>query len=163
MQIKLLVSAAAIALAAGVGSAAAGVGSAAADENFGTLDGISAFDSLAGIQAIPLDTDEMASITVAHYLKIDLKKDMLVKLKGHKSHYTHKADHGVKFPRGGGLVEDSDGAVWISSGARDLHQGCPPTAPPRAPSRRYDPGERILQEGFLWGAAALRFVANSSL
>ena len=56
MQIKLLVSAAAIALAAGVGSASA-------DENFGTLDGISAFDSLAGIQAIPLDTDEMTSVT----------------------------------------------------------------------------------------------------
>ncbi len=56
MRIKLLVSAAAIALAAGVGSASA-------DENFGSLDGISAFDSLAGIQAIPLDTDEMASVT----------------------------------------------------------------------------------------------------
>ncbi len=58
MQIKLLVSAAAIALAAAVGSAAAAVGSAAVNENFRTLDGISAFDSLAGIQANPLGTDE---------------------------------------------------------------------------------------------------------
>ncbi len=70
MQINLHDSAAAIALAAGVGPAAAGVGSAAAGENFGTLDDISAFDSLAGIQAIPLGTDEMASITVAHWVKI---------------------------------------------------------------------------------------------
>ena len=55
MQIKLLISAAAIALATGVGAASA-------DENFGTLDGISAFDSLAGIQAIPLDTDELSAM-----------------------------------------------------------------------------------------------------
>ena len=113
MQIKLLVSAAAIALAAGVGSAAAGVGSAAADENFGTLDGISAFDSLAGIQAIPLGTDEMVSITVATYLICDKKENKWVKpTKGHYSHYVHvDHGHGVKgAPDGRGRwVESDDG------------------------------------------------------
>ena len=113
MHIKHLISSAAIALAAGVGSASA-------DENLGTLDGISAFDSLAGIQAVPLDTDERASITVAHYLKWDNKTKMWVKLKGHKSHYTHKNDHGVKLPRGGGLEEDPD---WGPI-AEGIHNNC---------------------------------------
>ncbi len=92
MQIKLIASAAAIALVAGLGSASA-------DENFGTFDGISAFDSLAGIQAIPLDTAEMASITGAHFLTFDKKLNMWVPIEtGHWSHYSHMDDHGVKGP-----------------------------------------------------------------
>ncbi len=108
MQIKLLVSAAAIALAAGVGLASA-------DENFGTLEGISAFDSLAGIQAIPLDTDEMASVTAMLYFRLNAKTGELIPLfNGHTTHYSHYKDygsgekgpgHGIKYPRGGG-VED---------------------------------------------------------
>jgi len=83
MQIKLLVSAAAIALAAGVGSASA-------DENLGTLDGISAFDSLAGIQAEPLSTDEMSSITAAHTVRYNVSKDFSVEVTtGHEIHYIH--------------------------------------------------------------------------
>ncbi len=115
MQIKLLVSAAAIALAAGVGSASA-------DENFGTLDGISAFDSLAGIQAIPLDTAEMASITGSDFLRFNRQADTWVVIdSGHWYHYTHKKDHGVKGPDGGGrMVEWTDGD-WIDSGAMGIH------------------------------------------
>ncbi len=83
MQIKLLVSAAAIALAAGVGSASA-------DENFGTLDSISAFGSLAGIQAEPLDTDEMASITAANTVMYNVNKMFAEEVtKGHEIHYVH--------------------------------------------------------------------------
>ncbi len=83
MQIKLLVSAAAIALATGVGAASA-------DEDFGTLDGISAFDSLAGIQAEPLDTDEMASITAAHTVIYNVNKMFAEEVtKGHEIHYVH--------------------------------------------------------------------------
>lgn len=128
MQIKLLVSAAAIALAAGVGSAAAGVGSAAADENFRTLDGISAFDSLAGIQANPLGTDEMPSITVAHFIQKDKKTGKWVLIeKGHYSHYTHMGGHGVKGPTDGRgpMVEDDDDPKWGDSGAEVIHTECP--------------------------------------
>ena len=116
MQIKLLVSAAAIALVVGLGSASA-------SEKFTTLDGISAFDSLAGIQAVPLDTAEMASVTGAHYLRIDLKTDMLILLEGHKNHKTHTDDDGVKYPRGGGLFESSD-VDWSGSAAEVLHDSC---------------------------------------
>ncbi len=83
MQIKLLVSAAAIALVAGVSSASA-------DEDFGTLAGISAFDSLAGLQAIPLDTDEMASVTAAHTVQFNVRKMTAEEVtKGHEIHYVH--------------------------------------------------------------------------
>ncbi len=125
MQIKLLVSAAAIALAAGVGSAAAGVGSAAVDENFGTLDGISAFDALAGIQANPLGTDEMPSITVADYLICDKKMNEWVEpTKGHYSHYVHvEHGHGVKGARDGRgrWVERNDDQTWPDSDSEDVH------------------------------------------
>ena len=61
MRIKSIVSAAAIALLAGFGTASAA-------EQFTTLDGISAFDSLAGIQAIPLDIDELSAIAGSHFI-----------------------------------------------------------------------------------------------
>ncbi len=131
MQIKLLVSAAAIALAAGIGSAAAGVGSAAVDENFGTLDGISAFDALAGIQANPLGTDEMASITVAHYLQKDKKMGEWVEPeKGHYSHYVHvEHGHGVKGPPDGrGRWVESDDALgteWPDTASQLIHDATP--------------------------------------
>ncbi len=121
MQIKLLVSAAAIALAAGVGSASA-------DENFGTLDGISAFDALAGIQAVPLDTDEMASVTAMLYFRLNAKTGELIPLfNGHTTHYSHYKNygsgkgpgHGIKYPRGGG-VEDITSTSPTTPTATDI-------------------------------------------
>ena len=119
MHIKLLVSAAAIALVAGVGSASA-------DENFSTLDGISAFDSLAGIQAIPLDTEKMASVTAAHFLKMSRKSETgwVVIETGHLSHYVHHYEHGVKLAKkDGGLVESTD-AGW-SAELDAIHEAHP--------------------------------------
>ncbi len=108
MQIKLLVSAAAIALATGVGAASA-------DEDFGTLDGISAFDSLAGIQAIPLDTDEMASVTAAHTVQFNVRKMTAEEVtKGHEIHYVHgglKAHRVIYTGVGGPKVYD-EGPAW---------------------------------------------------
>ena len=106
MHIKHLISAAAIALVAGLGAASAG-------ENFGTLDGISAFDSLAGIQAVPLDTDELATITAAHFVKWNLNTlTGAVITKGHYAHMTHDDEHGVKFVGGAGGVVLSTDSDW---------------------------------------------------
>ncbi len=83
----------------------AGVSSASADEDFGTLAGISAFDSLAGIQAIPLDTDEMAAITAAHTVKYNVRKMTAEEVtKGHEIHYVHggKYAHRVIYTGVGG-------------------------------------------------------------
>ena len=99
MQIKVLVSAAAIALGTGVGSASA-------DENFDTLDGISAFDSLAGIQAVPLDIDELSAISGSDFVIWDRKGEMWVEIDvGHWSHDTHVGGHGIKGTAGGGGVQ----------------------------------------------------------
>ena len=135
MQIKLLVSAAAIALAAGVGSAAA-------DENFGTLDGISAFDSLAGVQAIPLGTDEMAAIAAAHTVKYNLRK-LTVEgevTKGHEIHYVHggkKAHRVIYTGVGGPKVYDNftEQGFWADPFAStvlsiDIHESVADTSGP---------------------------------
>ncbi len=100
MQIKLLVSAAAIALVAAVGSASAA-------EKFTTLDGISAFASLAGIQAVPLDTAEMASVTAAHFVLIKHGEFAGKITNGHLAHEVHAGEDGVKvIGKGGGVFID---------------------------------------------------------
>ncbi len=118
MHIKHLISAAAIALAAGLGTASA-------DENLGTLDGISAFDSLAGIQADPLDTDEMASVTAAHWLRVG-KNGTVSDLNGHLEHYAHGGDdaHGIKYNGGkGGPVYDDyyEQGCWAVGTSAAIH------------------------------------------
>ena len=111
MQFKSILTAAAIALVAGLASASAA-------EKFTTLDGISAFDSLAGIQAVPLDTDEMASVTGMLYFQYNPKTGELRPLfTGHTTHYSHYYDygegpepgHGIKYPKGGGLIDIASG------------------------------------------------------
>ncbi len=122
MRNIFLASVAAFAFTVMAVPADAGVGSAAADENFGTLDGISAFDSLAGIQANPLGTNEVASITVAHFLKKDRKTGNWLEITtGHYSHYSHGHDHGVKGPDGGGRMVEYGDTDWESSGAKSIH------------------------------------------
>jgi len=98
MRITTILTASAIALAAGVGSASA-------DENFITLDGISAFESFAGIQAVPLDTDEMASITASHWLKVKNGTSDVTDLNNTNGIWDigHRGD-GVKFFGKGGTI-----------------------------------------------------------
>ncbi len=127
MQIKFLVSAAAIAVAASIGAASAA-------EKFAALDGISAFDSLAGIQAIPLDTDEMAAIAAAHTVQFNVRKLTAEEVtKGHEIHYVHgglKAHRVIYTGVGGPKVYDdyytqgewTDPIAGLSS--YDIHHYC---------------------------------------
>ncbi len=95
MFTKSILTAAAIALVAGVGSAAA-------DEITGSSGGFTEFHTLAGVQAVPLDTDEMASVTAAHWLNVH-KNGKVTQLNGHLEHYVHggEASHGIKITGGG--------------------------------------------------------------
>ena len=90
MQIKLLVS--------------------AADEKITTLDGIPAFASLAGIQASPLDTAEMADVTGADFFIFNKKLGQWVVItNGHLAHEVHADEHGVKIiGKGGGVFAGGD-------------------------------------------------------
>ncbi len=128
MRITTILTASAIALAAGVGSASA-------DENFGTLDGISAFDSRAGIQAIPLDTAEMASIKARHWVKVKYGSEGTmsgtpIKTKGIWSYTAEGKDRhdGVKyFGRGGAnfvALNDPDAGEYDN--LLSDHCGCVP-------------------------------------
>ena len=125
MRITTILTAAAIALAAGVGSAAA-------DENFITLDGISAFEALAGVQAMPLDTDEMASITAADWLRVDTWKGTIRirEVNGHREHYAHGGDdaHGIIYAEKGGIMIDDwyDDHAWTYDTRSSGIHGCIP-------------------------------------
>ena len=112
MRITTILTSSAIALAASVGSASA-------DENFITLDGFTAFHTLAGVQAVPLDTDEMASITARHWVKQKWNKNgdfigPAIEIKDNGIwNYTADMldrDHGVKFfgPGGTNFVAFND-------------------------------------------------------
>ncbi len=120
MRTKLILTASAIALAAGVGSASA-------DEMSGTAGGFPAFHALEGIQAIPLGSDEMASITAAHWLKVDRKSWKVSELNGHLEHYTHGGvdAHGIKYVGGGAPEYDDYYAQkqeWFVDGSYELHE-----------------------------------------
>ncbi len=123
MRITTFLTSSAIALAAGVGSAAAA-------EMTGTAGGFPAFHALAGIQAIPLGSDEMASITAAHWLKVDRKSWKVSELNGHLEHYTHGGDdaHGIKYVGGGPPVYDDwyDGYAWDDPLSGTIHGPIPP-------------------------------------
>ena len=118
MLTKSIRTATAIALVAGLGSAAAA-------EMTGSAGGFPAFHALAGIQAIPLDSDEMASITAAHWLKVDRKSGKVSDLNGHLEHYTHGGDdaHGVKYVGGGAPEYDDyyEQGYWHNGMSLSIH------------------------------------------
>ncbi len=122
MRTTSILTASAIALVAGVGSAAA-------DEMSGSSGGFPAFHTLAGVQAMPLDTDEMASITAAHWLRYDTRKATFKEVNGHLEHYAHGGDdaHGIIYADRGGPVYDDwyDDHAWSVDGSSEIH-GCIP-------------------------------------
>ena len=111
MRTTSILTASAIALVAGVGSAAA-------DEITGTSGGITEFQTLFDVQAMPLDSNEMASITAAHWLRFDVRKEILSGVNGHREHYAHAGTdgyaHGIIYASPGGPVYDdfSDDDMW---------------------------------------------------
>ncbi len=111
MRTTFILTAAAIALVAGVGSAAA-------DEISGSSGGFTEFQTLFDVQAMPLDSNEMASISAAHWLKYVVKNGRVSGVNGHREHYVHKGDdgeaHGIIYASPGGPVYDdfSDDNLW---------------------------------------------------
>ena len=111
MRTTSILTASAIALAAGVGSAAA-------DVITGSSGGFTAFQTLSGVQAMPLDTDEMASVTGMDWYAVSAKTGLYKEIKQGKNIWLlDEYDHGIK------LYGHGYGATWhytsVSGGAHE--------------------------------------------
>ncbi len=100
MFTKPILTAAAIALVAGVGSAAA-------DEFSGSSGGFTAFHTLAEVQAMPLDTDEMASVTAKTWYAVSWKDPNKWREIKDGSNIWSDEDTGLK------LYGYGKGAMWL--------------------------------------------------